>query len=83
MAERGFHLDHSYARGLKAVAGALGKFDSSRAVFFKDGKPLQQGDLLKQPDLAKAFTKHTVRFISEAEVVPRYNGASFFGKAPW
>src|ERR1043166_3340581 len=33
----------------------MARFDSSRAVFFKDGKPLAQGDLLKQTDLAATY----------------------------
>src|SRR5262245_25661113 len=44
LAERGFALSRSYAARLKAEADGLKKFEASRAVFFKDGKPLQQGD---------------------------------------
>src|SRR5438093_811016 len=36
LAEKGFRLDASYAHRLKAVAGDMARFDSSRAVFFKD-----------------------------------------------
>ena len=33
----------------------MGQFSSSRAVFFKKGKPLARGDVLKQPDLAATY----------------------------
>src|ERR1043166_9710942 len=55
IAEKGFQLDASYAHRLKLVADDMARFDSSRAVFFKDGKPLAQGDLLKQTDLAATY----------------------------
>jgi gamma-glutamyltranspeptidase / glutathione hydrolase len=40
---------------LKSVAHDLGRFGSSRAVFFRKGKPLARGDILKQPDLAATY----------------------------
>ena len=55
IAERGFKLDAGYADLLKLVGPEMGRFKSSRAVFFKDGKPLSQGDLLRQPDLAATY----------------------------
>ena len=55
IAEKGFLLDAAYARNLKRVAAEMGQFASSRAVFFKNGKPLTKGDLLKQPGLAATY----------------------------
>ena len=55
IAERGFVLDAGYARNLKRVAKDLARFPSSRAVFFKGGKPLTRGNVLKQPDLAATY----------------------------
>jgi gamma-glutamyltranspeptidase/glutathione hydrolase len=55
IAEKGFTLNHSYASRLKSVADDMAKFESSRAVFFKDGAPLRQGDVFKQPDLAATY----------------------------
>ena len=55
IAEEGFALDASYARCLKRVAADMGRFESSRAVFFKKGKPLAKGTVLKQPDLAATY----------------------------
>ena len=55
IAENGFKLDAGYARNLKRVAKDLARFPSSRAVFFKGGKPLTRGNVLKQPDLAATY----------------------------
>ncbi len=55
IADNGFVLDASYARNLKRVASDMGRFESSRAVFFKNGKPLAKGAVLKQPDLATTY----------------------------
>lgn len=55
IAEKGFPLDASYARCLKRLAKDLARFGSSRAVFFRNGQPLAEGDILKQPDLAATY----------------------------
>ena len=55
IAEKGFALDAGYARNLKRVAADMGRFESSRAVFFKNGKPLIKGAVLKQPELAATY----------------------------
>jgi gamma-glutamyltranspeptidase/glutathione hydrolase len=55
IAERGFQVDASYASRLKYVATDMGRFESSRRVFFKGDQPLSQGDILKQTDLAETY----------------------------
>ena len=55
MAERGFAISTNYARLLESVASDMKQFPSSTAVFFKEGKPLRAGDILKQPDLAATY----------------------------
>ncbi|WP_020591347.1 gamma-glutamyltransferase [Kiloniella laminariae] len=58
LAEGGFQISHRMA---SAIAGAQGEdkldiFDSTRAYFFdKDGAPLKQGTLLRNPDFAAAL----------------------------
>jgi gamma-glutamyltranspeptidase/glutathione hydrolase len=55
VAEAGFAVDTGYARNLRQVARDMKQFSTSRAVFFKKGKPLAPGDVLKQPDLAATY----------------------------
>ncbi len=56
IAEQGFPVPRAYASRLASVAGDLAKFPSSRAIFLHaDGTPLQEGEMHKQPDLAKAL----------------------------
>lgn len=56
IAEDGFPINAVYARKLRAAAENLRKFEASRAVFFHaDGRPLAEGDILKQPDLGRSY----------------------------
>ena len=55
LAADGFPLNHSYASRLLISSNDLASFDSSRAIFFRDGKLLAKGDTLKQPDLAATY----------------------------
>jgi len=55
IAENGFAVTPSYAARLRSVADDLAKFEASRAIFFKDDKPLTAGDRLKQSDLASTY----------------------------
>lgn len=56
LARDGFVVDHFLARDL-AGERHLARFASTREVFFKGQKPLQQGDLLVQRDLADTLTR--------------------------
>ena len=56
IAEEGFPIDFVYARKLKAAAENLRQFESSRQIFLKpDGASLEEGDVLKQADLAASY----------------------------
>lgn len=55
VAEQGFILNQAYAKRLNSVADDLRKFEAARAIFFKDGHPLQAGDRLRQTDLAASY----------------------------
>ena len=55
LAEKGFVVSRRYANVLQSVATEMKEFDSSTAVFFKDGKPLADGATLKQPELAQSY----------------------------
>jgi gamma-glutamyltranspeptidase/glutathione hydrolase len=56
LAARGFPLDRTYARRLAATADDLGRFPSSRAVYFKSDQSLPKaGESFLQPDLARTY----------------------------
>ena len=56
IAEHGFPIDANYASRLRGAAGALAKFEGSRAVLLDgDGKPWPKGHVLKQADLARTY----------------------------
>jgi len=52
LAREGFTVEDDLADSLPAAAPRLGRFPASAAIFLKEGKPLQRGDLLIQSDLA-------------------------------
>jgi gamma-glutamyltranspeptidase/glutathione hydrolase len=52
LARDGFVIDEFFSRCLAFDAEKLNKSDYARRTFFRDGKPLQPGDNLKQPELA-------------------------------
>jgi gamma-glutamyltranspeptidase/glutathione hydrolase len=55
VAENGFELSGIYDSRLRANAAELASFEASRAIFFRDGKLLVKGDVLKQADLAATY----------------------------
>jgi gamma-glutamyltranspeptidase / glutathione hydrolase len=56
LAEEGFPIDRIYAGKLKSAAKTLKKFAGSRAALLQaDGEPYKEGDVLKQPDLARSY----------------------------
>lgn len=55
-AEEGFPLRRSYAAVIRGTAENLRAFEGSRALFFhEDGSPLREGEILRQPDLARTY----------------------------
>ncbi len=70
IAERGIVVDRSCAARLKEAAKTLACFPGSRAVLLRrDGSAYEEGDLLKQPDLARTY-----RAIGEHGIAWFYNG---------
>ena len=55
LADKGFIVSNVLAQTLKEEKSTLGKWSSSKAIFFKNGEPLKSGDLLVQKDLAKSL----------------------------
>src|SRR6266850_3087886 len=69
IAEQGFPITESLADGLKGSRDKLAKFPSTTKIWFKDGKPLEMGDLLVNKDLAR-----TLRAIASQGADPFYRG---------
>jgi gamma-glutamyltranspeptidase/glutathione hydrolase len=56
IAEQGFAIDRRYADNLAEMTSQIGRFEATRAVLLKsDGLPYQEGEILKQPDLARSY----------------------------
>src|SRR5436309_8489346 len=53
IAEQGFPITEALARGLKGSRAKLAKFPSTTKIWFRDGKPLEMGDILVNTDLAR------------------------------
>jgi gamma-glutamyltranspeptidase / glutathione hydrolase len=69
IAEQGYPITEALARELKSSQEKLAKFPSSTKIWFKDGKPLEMGDLLVNKDLAR-----TLRAIAAQGPDPFYRG---------
>lgn len=69
VAEQGYPITEGLARGLQGAKAKLGKHPSSTQIWFRDGAPLQMGDVVKNPDLAK-----TLRAIAAQGAAGFYTG---------
>jgi gamma-glutamyltranspeptidase/glutathione hydrolase len=57
LAREGFAVDDRFARTLRSDSSRLARYDGSRKLFFSDGRPLQQGTIWKNPDLAATLER--------------------------
>jgi len=55
LAERGIVVSPTLGQMMEVEKDSLGKWPSTRAVFFKDGRPLRVGERLVQKDLARSM----------------------------
>jgi gamma-glutamyltranspeptidase len=69
IAEQGYPISEALARELRNSRDKLAKYPSSTKIWFKDGKPLEMGDLLVNKDLAR-----TLRAIASQGAEPFYRG---------
>jgi gamma-glutamyltranspeptidase/glutathione hydrolase len=70
IAESGFPVTEALAGGLRSARAKLVKYPSTTKIWFRDGKPLEMGDVVKNPDLA-----NTLRAIAAQGAEPFYRGA--------
>jgi gamma-glutamyltranspeptidase / glutathione hydrolase len=82
MAEQGFPITEALARGLAGSRAKLEKYPSTTKVWFRNGKPLEMGDVIVNKDLAR-----TLRAIAAQGPDAYYRGdvarntAAFLGKS--
>ncbi len=57
LAETGFRVYPHLAKSIDFRKDLLAKYPASKKIFFKDGKPLKEGDWLVQKDLAKTLRR--------------------------
>jgi len=69
MAEQGFPITENLARGLAGSRAKLEKYPSTTKIWFRNGKPLETGDLVVNKDLAR-----TLRAIAAQGAEPFYRG---------
>jgi gamma-glutamyltranspeptidase/glutathione hydrolase len=55
IAEQGFPVPENYAKLIVSEKENIEKYPATAALLLPGGKPLQAGDILKQPDLAKTY----------------------------
>jgi len=55
LAEKGYPVSETLAKILQQEQKNMGKWPATRAIFWKNGAPLRQGDLLVQKDLARSL----------------------------
>jgi gamma-glutamyltranspeptidase / glutathione hydrolase len=55
IAEQGFPITSALAQGLASGKEKLSKYPSTTKIWFKDGQPLQMGDVLINKDLARTL----------------------------
>jgi gamma-glutamyltranspeptidase/glutathione hydrolase len=84
LAQNGYVLSHRLAELFKTYQENLGKYEDSKKIFLNNGKLYEEGDLLRQPELAQTlgrmqkfgakefYTGKTAQLI--AEDMKRHNG---------
>ena len=74
LADKGFPVSVTLAKVLSQEARHMGRWDATRAIFWKDGAPLKAGDTLVNRDLAKslrAIAKDGARAFYTGEIARR------------
>lgn len=57
LAAEGFPLSYSYARSLRGEKDLLGAYEDSKRIFLNNGNFYNEGDVLRQTDLAATFAR--------------------------
>jgi gamma-glutamyltranspeptidase/glutathione hydrolase len=65
LAEQGFPVNENLARSLRAARARLQRFSTSRRIFLNHGELFQQGQILRQPELAATLRRIARRGAAE------------------
>jgi gamma-glutamyltranspeptidase/glutathione hydrolase len=57
LAAEGFVVNYHTARSLRGSEELLARFPESKRIFLRDGKPYEEGETLRQPELAEALAR--------------------------
>lgn len=57
LAQNGYVLSYRLAALFKSYADTLGKYEDSKKIFLNGGKMFEEGDVLKQPELAATLAR--------------------------
>ncbi|MBW3622719.1 MAG: gamma-glutamyltransferase [Armatimonadetes bacterium] len=57
LAEKGFPVSHALALGLRSRESLLSQFPESRRIFLKNGLHYREGEIFRQPDLARTLKR--------------------------
>jgi gamma-glutamyltranspeptidase/glutathione hydrolase len=55
IADDGFPVSEALADGIRSARAKIAKFPSTTKIYFKDGKPLAMGDVIRNPDLGRTL----------------------------
>jgi gamma-glutamyltranspeptidase / glutathione hydrolase len=55
IADGGFPVSEALASTIESAKAKLAKYPSSTKIYFKDGKPLVMGDIIRNPDLGRTL----------------------------
>ncbi len=77
LADQGFIISDVLGKTLADEAQNLGKWESTKAIFFKNGKPLNAGDRLIQKDLAaslRLISRQGSKAFYEGDIAKKISG---------
>ncbi len=57
LAEQGYPVSRLVTAALGESADLLGRFPESKRIFLRDGRPYQEGEILRQPELARTLRR--------------------------
>ena len=55
IADGGFPVSEALADGIRSARAKIANYPSTTKIYFKDGKPLVMGDIIRNPDLARTL----------------------------